>query len=390
MWRPFGRRESDRDALAGQDSREVISRQDQTSNSQKRSMAAAQVKQSKQERVQARNQQYLLTTKDFRERLLKPLSEQAASLFELARAMGSGKALQGASGDAQLDTMGKQFNKFLELHQRKIAALANYHSALYKIAGKRADTARNGGLGKARPSVMHRSISNFQTPLYDFIKEASASNEALRLAANCATFDPSSPLFGYMSPTYAAQFILAYAASNRCFNPTNGQYIQPDALMKKHLGASIEQVLRSVAESGKKKDVENAKRFPGQFTFCKLQELIKFYRVKPEENSAADAKVKAIRKEKTLWPVLQVEYDQLCEVRAAAFKRLREERKKPETVAGEKRGRGQHGPLSEAQKRARALKRAATAAQRTLKVKVTLTPVADEQQEAVPPVSATA
>lgn len=331
---------------------------------------SADVKKDKLARQQARNAKYLLSPKDFRERAVKPLLDQATRLVSLAESLGKTKAAHAGKSDAAVDPyvalVEKNFDEFLKLHLRSIAKIAAYQSTLYRLCGKRAEKARTGETSKARSSVMHRSIASFRPELYAFIKEAAASNEALKESATCATFDASSPLYGYMSPTYAAQFILAYAAANRSFSPVNGQYIIPDVLMKKHLGASVASVLASFAA----KSPEVAAKFPGQFTFCKLQELIGFYRVKPVEGSPEDVAVKAVRKNEANWDVLASEFSALSKTREEAFDRLHAERPKVVVVSAPK---GPRKLLSDEEKLANKIRRDATAMAKTLGYKLTMT-----------------
>lgn len=333
---------------------------------------AAQAKKTKQDRLVARNRQYLLSPKDFRERAIEPLIKETNKLVLLALALGtSAKGDTGADGkqDVMVSAIRKQFKDFLKLHVRRISKIANYHSTLYRIAGKRADKARSGETGKARVSIMHRSISTFRPEMYAFVREAAATNEALRGTLSCSTFDPNSPLQGYMSPTYAAQFILAYAAANRSFNKVNGQFIVPDVLMKKHMGEGVAKVLASYASNPK--TAAKAKEFAGQLHFCKLQELIGFYRVKPAEGSPAEAEVKAVRKEESNWPVLEADFKALSQTREEAFDRYHTENPKPTKAKGLK---GPRGPLNEDQKRARKIKREANAAANALGVEISLVP----------------
>lgn len=339
----------------------------------------AQLKHSKQDRVVSRNRQYLLSPKDFRERAIEPLIKETNKLVLLALALGtSAKGDTGADGkpDVMVAAIRKQFKDFLKLHVRRISKLAHYHSTLYKVAGKRADNARTGAAGKTRASVMCHSISQFRPELYAFIREAASTNEALRGVVSCSTFTADSPLRGYMSPTFAAQFILAYAAANRSFSKVNGQYIIPDVLMKKHLGEGVAKVLSTFMENPK--TAAKAKEFPGQFTFCKLQELIGFYRVKPSEGSPEETRVKTLRQDKENWPTLDEEFKDLSKVREEAFARYHRENPKPVVSKAKGGAKGPRPALNEEQKRARKIKREANAAANALGVEINLVPKASK------------
>lgn len=343
-------------------------------------VSAAESKQLKQARLQVKNRQYVLTPADYRERVVEPLVKQASKLFLLALTLGNAaNAGEATAGDKSVDAYRKKFNTLKESYVNRLRKTAVYHSTLYRVAGKRAENVTKGFVPKQRESAMHRSISVFKPALYSFIREAAAQNESLRPAMSCAAFKADSPLNGYMSSTYAAQFVLAYVASNRRFNATNGQYIQPDALMQKHLGEGISKVLADIASNKDAKEVEKAKKFPGQFTFCKLQALIGFYRVKNAEGSDAESDLQTLRKDQTLWPVLASDFEAMSKIRDLAYARLHAENPKPVKVAGPK---GPRGPLSEAQKHARRVKRDLNAAAGALDYEVSLVP---RVPKAVPP-----
>ncbi len=329
----------------------------------KKSQTAAESKKDKLQRQQAKNREFVLTPKDYRDRVTEPLVRQVNKLLLLALALGNsanaGEGSQAEKVDKVVDTIRKRFNAFRDDHVKKVRRLNTYYATLYRVAGKRAERAASGQPPKTRESIMHRSVATFQPALYNFIREASGSNEALLTAADCSTFDKSSPLFGYMSPTYAAQFILAYVAANRRFDENNGQYIKPDDLMKKHLSEGIAKVLAGIAQDARPKEVERAKKFPGEFTFCKLQELICFYRVRHPEGTAPAAALATVRKDQSNWPTLLAEFDSISKVREQAYVRLHDSKPKVERAPGPK---GPRGPLTEAQKHARRIKREANAA----------------------------
>lgn len=327
-----------------------------------RVLTTAEAKRQKTERLRARHAKYVLEPRDYRARAIEPVVKQASKLFLLAYALGQAKNSQDANADKTAEAIGKKFAEFKDRHLSKIRNLGTYYSVVYRVAGKRAENVAKGVVRKPRDSVMPRSVSKFQPALYNFIRAAAQTNESLKPALECSTFNTESELNGYMSSTYAAQFILAYVARNRRFNSENGQYIQPDDLMKKHLGAGIDKVLASVRASAegqkdpKKRDAEREKmrRFPDQFTFCRLQELIGFYRVKPAEGSAELAARDALRQNEEHWPTLRAEFEAMSKVREHAYDQLHAENPKPVKEAGKK---GPRGPLSEAQKQARKIKK---------------------------------
>lgn len=342
----------------------------------------------KQARMHARNRQFVLTPKDHRERVIEPLVKQVNKLLLLALALGNSANAAGSSGPAQTDkmveTIRKKFGDFKEHHVKKLRQVGTYYSAVYRVAGKRAEKAANGENPKPRPSVMYRSISKFNPALYNFVREAAATNDALKPAAACATFNKESPLYGHMSPTYAAQFILAYVASNRRFNSENGQYIRPDDLMKKHLGEGIAKVLAGISADKREKEVIKAKKFPGEFTFCKLQELIGFYRLQLPEDSEAARNLTTLRNQQEQWPALLADLETISQIRDQAYKRLHAEQTKPVKAVGPK---GPRGPLSEAQKHARRVKREANAAAGVLGYDLNFVEKVPKAASAVPPTS---
>lgn len=311
--------------------------------------------------------------KDFRERVVNPLIQATTSLVDAAQAMGGilrKEAEQGSESDYAA-LIKKNFKKLVAVHQKKLSQVAKYHAILYKYGGKRVERACVDGGVKTRAPAMFRSVGSFKPELYAFIKEASGTHESLKPAARCLSFKDGHPLKGYMSPVYASQFILAYAATNCRFSAKNGQYIQPDDLMTKHLSAGIAHVLERFNE----KNPDKAKEHPGEFTFCHLQKLIGFYRMRHAENSAEAAKVKNLRENETYRNDLRDEFLAMSEVRASAFKRYHDEHPKPVVTNDAKKSAraSTRGPLDENTKLARKLKRAATVAARASSYEFTLT-----------------
>lgn len=327
-----------------------------------RTLTTAEAKKLKADRLRARHSKYVLEPRDYRERAIEPLVKQANKLFLLALAVGKSQDLQGESKDATAEAIGKKFNDFKERHIRKLRGLGTYYSVMYRVAGKRAENVAKGVARKPRESVMPRSVSKFQPALYNFIRAAAQTNDSLKPALDCSAFNSESELHGYMSSTYAAQFILAYVARNRRFNSENGQYIDPDDLMTKHLKAGIDKVLESVKvaaegqQDPKKRaaEIEKMRKFPHQFTFCRLQELIGFYRVKPAEGSAELAARDALRRNKEHWDALSTEFNTMSKIREHAYDQLHAENPKPVKEGVKK---GPRGPLTEAQKQARKIKK---------------------------------
>jgi hypothetical protein len=339
-------------------------------------------KAAKLERQHAKNRQYLLTPKDHKERVVDPLVKRVSKLLDLALVLGKSATPDGdvSKADTTVNLIRDKFNSFKEDYVKSLRRVGTYYNTLYKVNGKRAEKAAKGEAAKPRQQIMFRSISSFQSPLYSFVKAASQTHESLRVAGQCSTFDSNSPLQGYMSSVYAAQFILAYVATHRRLNKVNGQYIQPDDLMKKHLGEGINKVLEDIRSDTRDKEVEKAKKFPGEFSFVKLQALIGFYRVKPAEGSPAEAALQTLRKDDTNWPTLRSEFEALSTVRQNAYERRRAENPKAVTVGGKK---GPRGPLSEEKKTARRIKREATAFANSMGMELTLQPRAVKSAPAV-------
>jgi hypothetical protein len=318
-----------------------------------------------------RNKQLIVTSKDFRERYVGHIASSTSRLLDLALTMGSKPETGGVLASQEVNDIGKIFEGLRKELMREIRNLPKHYSALYRVAGKRAENARLGEAGQRREGIMHRAVIQFKPEMYHFIKAAAHANEALADAAHCVTFKKGDPLEGYMSPTYASEFLLAYVAAQRRQNKENGQYISPDHLMNQHLGAGIRHVVKRFAETCSKSKSEKVRKlpelYPDQFNFCSLRGIVSYYTVKPEANTAEDRAVQALRTNQSLWPVLQREYETLCTARKAAYDRYHAENPRPDRDGKPATKKGEPRPArTEAEKTAAKLKRQATRASKEL------------------------
>lgn len=297
---------------------------------------------------------FLLVPKDFRNGIIKSLMMETGKLATLAEQVGASKAIRSHTGedDASLSLSRKQYKEFLRLHLLRIKSIARYHQRLYQLCHRRVARILGGNVKKSPNTVLFRNLATYKPNVYDFIKEASNTLDTLKFTQSWATFNAKSPLNGILSQTMVSQFLLAYVASHRRYNPLNGQYIQPDELMLKFFGDGIRETLLKFADKFPKKAAD----FPGNITFCHIQSILNFYKIAPV-NPAEEERLTTLKKDDKVRETLSVEFQEVARVRAIAVSKVRSERVDQKPSSKKKNGERESSALA----RARKLRRTAQA-----------------------------
>ncbi len=294
--------------------------------------------------------QYLMTPPAFRKDVLVPLVNQTRLLVNAAIAVGQEKHDAASPEDVKNTSkaLNDKFRVLLKAHLKSILNLSHYHRRVYALNSNKAQRVlRDEPSKKVNRSA--RTLAPYDPAFLKFLDEAADSHESLKFFKGFSVLNTSSRLHGMSTQGMLPQFLLCYAAVHERFNSSNRQFIQPNDLMLKHLGAGIEAALKRQCEAIPQKSAD----YPGQLRFPFLQTLISYYR-RPATTDADKEKLRKLAGDVEVVSVLSRETETLNAARRLIWEDVKKNLPKREKPAANPK-------VTRAKATVRSVKRAASA-----------------------------